>query len=284
MEQKEDLFDLLASSKVVDQSMYEATIKLLRKENVSDCLKYLSDQENLSSCLQSIYKAMVKTKVNQEEVAKNQMQIMMNILQKVKDHDFNNKNYCEDLYEEFRKDLIKKIKKIEKIIELLKFLVQLTTLDEQFIQCGSNALYLLVQMKVDLTNKSFEDIRIKNTSLIGANFVKCNLSGSIFENVDISGVNLNSALLLNCKWKYMKINELNKLDGHTRSVHSVCFSPNGTTLASGSWDKSIRLWDVKTGQQKAQLDGQCVGNVICCGLNGISPIYWYDLQVALLLA
>ncbi|CAD8130344.1 unnamed protein product [Paramecium sonneborni] len=36
---------------------------------------------------------------------------------------------------------------------------------------------------------------------------------------------------------------------------SVCFSPDGTTLASGGGDQSIRLWDVKTGQQKAKLDG-----------------------------
>ncbi|CAD8130900.1 unnamed protein product [Paramecium sonneborni] len=28
------------------------------------------------------------------------------------------------------------------------------------------------------------------------------------------------------------------------------FSPDGNTLASGSLDKSIRIWDVKKGQQK----------------------------------
>ncbi|CAK79606.1 unnamed protein product (macronuclear) [Paramecium tetraurelia] len=45
------------------------------------------------------------------------------------------------------------------------------------------------------------------------------------------------------------------LDGHSSTVYSVNFSPDGTTLASGSDDKSIRLWDVKTGQQTAKLDG-----------------------------
>ncbi|CAK63842.1 unnamed protein product, partial (macronuclear) [Paramecium tetraurelia] len=40
-----------------------------------------------------------------------------------------------------------------------------------------------------------------------------------------------------------------KLVGHSNTVNSVNFSPYGTTLASGSLDNSIRLWDFKTGLQ-----------------------------------
>ena len=44
------------------------------------------------------------------------------------------------------------------------------------------------------------------------------------------------------------------LEGHTRFVRSVAYSPDGTILASGSADKSVKLWDVATGQNIATLN------------------------------
>src|SRR5438132_8870524 len=45
------------------------------------------------------------------------------------------------------------------------------------------------------------------------------------------------------------------LAGHTEFVASVAFSPDGKTLASGSADDTIKLWDVTTGKEKATLKG-----------------------------
>ncbi|CAD8172172.1 unnamed protein product [Paramecium pentaurelia] len=130
-------------------------------------------------------------------VVTNNIKIIINILKQIRDHDFNQNDYSTEIYLQTRQSLKENIKEDQKIIKSLQFLLQFTSLDNQFIQSGSNSLNLLIERKIDLTKKSFENIKIKNTSLIGANFVRCNLSGSYFENVCISRMNLNGAQLFN---------------------------------------------------------------------------------------
>ena len=45
------------------------------------------------------------------------------------------------------------------------------------------------------------------------------------------------------------------LVGHSESVNALSFSPDGSRLASGSDDKTVRLWDGATGAPISTLEG-----------------------------
>ncbi|KAF3178301.1 hypothetical protein TWF788_007480 [Orbilia oligospora] len=67
---------------------------------------------------------------------------------------------------------------------------------------------------------------------------------SIFDPRDIiPEVELTRSSIVQEQWSAV----LQTLEGHTDSVGSLAFSANGGFLASGSWDCTIRIWDVATG-------------------------------------
>ena len=49
------------------------------------------------------------------------------------------------------------------------------------------------------------------------------------------------------------------LTEHSDSVNSVCFSPDGRYIASGSFDKTIKLWEVGSGVAVKTLTGHYSG-------------------------
>jgi WD40 repeat protein len=50
------------------------------------------------------------------------------------------------------------------------------------------------------------------------------------------------------------IQEQNKLQGHTGTIYNANFSPNGESIATASWDKTTRVWDL-SGKQLVVLQG-----------------------------
>ena len=44
-----------------------------------------------------------------------------------------------------------------------------------------------------------------------------------------------------------------KTDAHSGNIPSVAFSPDGTKIVSGSWDKTIKVWDMVNWSRKDHL-------------------------------
>ncbi|CAK70857.1 unnamed protein product (macronuclear) [Paramecium tetraurelia] len=248
-----DLYSVLVVSKELNKQTFNWILEQLSKENNYD-KNWLEYSPHLIN-QEKIIKFHVLIRDLKVNAFKKNIESTLSLLKTLNKHEFFLDNYSIETYVESRKYLIQKIKNEVSIIEFLKFLVQLTAIESSFIQGGSNSLNLLVEMQIDLTNHNFEKIRIKNTSIVGGNFFQSNLNQSELTDVNINAINLNRAQMFGCKWKRIKINDIYSLDGHSRYVNTVNFSPDGNMLASCSLDKSIRLWDVKTGQQKAKLDG-----------------------------
>ncbi|NCQ94376.1 MAG: hypothetical protein GPJ13_04130, partial [Microcystis aeruginosa W11-06] len=82
-------------------------------------------------------------------------------------------------------------------------------------------------------------------------FVEAIKAGKILQKQQTYNKEVTNALqeLLNRK------SERNRLEGHDSVVTSVNFSPDGKTLVSGSRDKTIKLWNVETGQEIRTLKG-----------------------------
>jgi WD40 repeat protein/energy-coupling factor transporter ATP-binding protein EcfA2 len=56
-------------------------------------------------------------------------------------------------------------------------------------------------------------------------------------------------------WDYITRRERMTLSGHSGSIRSIAFSPDGKTLASASDDNTVKLWDTATGNELATLSG-----------------------------
>jgi dipeptidyl aminopeptidase/acylaminoacyl peptidase len=56
-------------------------------------------------------------------------------------------------------------------------------------------------------------------------------------------------------WDVTTGKELAVLRGHELKVKAIAFSPNGTRLATGSYDNTARLWEITTGKELAVLRG-----------------------------
>ncbi|MEI6881452.1 MAG: caspase family protein, partial [Bacteroidota bacterium] len=58
------------------------------------------------------------------------------------------------------------------------------------------------------------------------------------------------------------------LIGHAAEVNSVCFSPDGKYIASGSWDNTIKIWDIENGSMFTLSENNSVVRFVCFSPDG----------------
>ncbi|MCJ8282650.1 MAG: NB-ARC domain-containing protein, partial [Rivularia sp. ALOHA_DT_140] len=121
---------------------------------------------------------------------------------------------------------------------------------------------------------------ISNQNFSNLNIQEANLQGIILHNIDFSNSNFikstftnnfgiifslafsqNQELLVTgsidgevCLWKWQENQLIFQHQAHKTIVESVVFSPNNSKIASSSRDRTIKIWDVSTGQCILNLD------------------------------
>ena len=91
-------------------------------------------------------------------------------------------------------------------------------------------------------------IDFSHTSIKGANISNGLLNATNFEGADLTDVTAKICFFENSNFENANLIGLNRgkfpdIRGHSMSISSVCFSPDGKLIVTGSYDKQAMIWD-----------------------------------------
>jgi WD40 repeat protein len=138
---------------------------------------------------------------------------------------------------------------------------------------ASNAMTILNLLNVSFIGMDFRNVKIGGALLDQAFLDETDFSGADLSNVSLTQTSLSNAKFVNANMKGVNFGESACFKGHTFFVNDVKYSPNGKLIASCSWDKSVRLWEIESGKELFKYEGhndwaRCVcfspnGEIVC---------------------
>ena len=121
-------------------------------------------------------------------------------------------------------------------------------------KAAANAITVLYAAEERLCMRDLSGIRVPGANLMRVNFDTTNLTGGDMRNVDLRQAWLKRAVMNDCALNGARMGA-QVIRGCEARASTSSFSPDGTTLVSGSYDLMVSVWDVESGTKLLQLQG-----------------------------
>ena len=120
---------------------------------------------------------------------------------------------------------------------------------------AANCASVLAQAGVSLAGVSWRGARLPHAVLSSAVLSCADLRDADLQHCILHKAVLDGVCFAGANMQGVQVGKMPHLKGHANFTHGVAFSPNGTQLASASFDCTIMLWDVATSELQATLVG-----------------------------
>lgn len=145
--------------------------------------------------------------------------------------------------------------------EVLLSLMQLSSYQPQYEPLASKAFSILSKHHYNFSNLSFSKINLSNSEITGGKF-----TGTSFTGCNFSQIKLNIPVLLPASmdfFTYKTMQEGSKcFNRHKDKIQCMKFSLDSRILVSGSLDRCICVWEVRTGHCLNILEGHA-DDILC---------------------